>query len=357
MSRSSKTSDRPANTKTSRSWCFTINDANWDPKSVGEELCRYLVCQLEAAPSTGKLHYQGYCEFKNAIRMAQCKRILGNDGAHLEPRLGTRDEARDYCMKPETRVAGPFEFGNWVGGGQGKRSDLQMISKLITEGKSSKEIFELYPTAYLRNHSGIDKAVSMTRKAPEYRDVKVHIYWGSPGSGKTHAIRTAALEASKRDGCDGYYKWPANCEQPVGYNGQKHVVIEEFAGWIPASLFKDILDVYATAPKIPYCTVPWMAEEIWISSNYDPKTWYKNPVEWNAIERRCASITEFKGMHPDALKKKQGIVRKVVDWDSLKQVSQELLDHGLVPLPGTVWQKPKGNKCTAWVPVNTRNLT
>jgi Putative viral replication protein len=341
-----ETTNNNGKAKTSRAWCFTVNVTNkdeWNPSEVGSELVRYLVCQLEQAPTTGQLHYQGYAEFKNAIRMAQCKNILNSRWVHVEPRRGTRDEAREYCMTEETRVAGPWEFGKWVGGGQGTRSDLQSAIELVKQGKTSQEIASELPEVYIRNHAGIDKMVSMTRTAmaPERRNMAVHIHYGVPGSGKTWKAREDALASVKRRGESDYFDWPSNTEQPVGYNGQSVVVIEEFNGWIPASTLKKFLDVYKANAKVPYTTVPWMAQEIYITSNYDPKTWYTKDVEWKAIARRVnngyGSLNYYPEQHPDVAIRSEDLVPNVVRWSQLQNVSARLVDAGMVPVPGTRW--------------------
>ena len=92
------------------------------------ERMRYLVYQLERAPTTGILHYQGYVEFKRSTKMGGVKKALGSDTVHLEPRQGTRDQARGYCMKEESRIDGPYEFGQYVESEQGKRSDLDSLA-------------------------------------------------------------------------------------------------------------------------------------------------------------------------------------------------------------------------------------
>lgn len=369
MSRkNNNTSDRPASTKTARDWCFTLSltleDVHWTPQSVSDDCVKYMVCQLERAPSTGTLHYQGFIKFKNAVRMTGCKRILGSNQVNVRVRNGTQDEARNYCMKEETRVAGPFEFGNWDGSkDQGKRTDLETIYKLVKEGKSSGEIMEAFPSQYLRYHAGIDKAVALTRtaNAPEVRPMKAFIYWGVRGSGKTTAAREKALASAKAKGQDKCYEWPDQCGQPVGYNGEKVVIIEEFNGWIPASTLKKILDIHRTNMKVPYCTVPWMAEEVYITSQYDPRKWYSDKREWAAIERRLdpeEGEVEFAETHPDVVKRLETRQKKVFRWSEAIEVASQLLSSGLVPEPGvSKWIRPKGDGYTyrpdtkEWAPV------
>jgi len=92
------------------SWWAATLDAFKLKKAV------YLVGQFELAPTTKKLHWQGYVEFKDRIRLsAAIKRIHGPkgvlEGAHIEVAKGTAEENKTYCTKDESRVMGPWEWG------------------------------------------------------------------------------------------------------------------------------------------------------------------------------------------------------------------------------------------------------
>lgn len=76
---------------------------------------KYTVYQLEKCPDTQRLHYQGYSEFTDNVTWAAMKNWMGQS-LHLEARHGTRTEARDYCMKEETRERGPWEIGVFAPG-------------------------------------------------------------------------------------------------------------------------------------------------------------------------------------------------------------------------------------------------
>lgn len=108
-----------------RGWCFTANlgvsraDADLEAgvASVTAQMAAVAadtavarcVVQLEQAPGTGMLHLQGYVEFQNARRLSTVRywvAAYGMQGAHLEPRKGTPQQAWDYCKKDESRVAG-----------------------------------------------------------------------------------------------------------------------------------------------------------------------------------------------------------------------------------------------------------
>lgn len=94
-----------------RSWLIT--SYNIEPPAfllgLDKEIIKYGIWQQERCPTTGRLHLQGYFEFSKPMRMSAVKRAIGDAAAHVEPRNGSREEARDYCRKEESRVAGPWE--------------------------------------------------------------------------------------------------------------------------------------------------------------------------------------------------------------------------------------------------------
>lgn len=268
---------------TSRNYCFTVWDPEWDIHEVDGTKIRYAVCQRERCPTSGKLHFQGYCELFKPMRLTGLKKALGVNSWRGFDRAGTRDQARDYCMKEDTRVEGPWEYGDWIGG-QGYRTDVEKAIDMIKEGRPRKEIFEEIPEIYLRLHGGIDKAIALQQKPRVRENLVVDCFWGVPGSGKSFR---AAAEA----GPDAY-RWPTNCAEPRGYNGEAHVIIEEFSGWLPASTLKVVLDKYPCTLKVPYGSVAWNPDHIWITSNHDPRSWYASKVDNEAIVRRL-KITNF----------------------------------------------------------------
>lgn len=100
----------------SRSYCFTSFTPDVEP--VFSDLVRYAIYQQELAPGTSRRHWQGYVEFHSPCRIPAAQRAIGLPGAHLEPRRGTRDQAREYCRKPESQIEFPVEYGTWESGGQ-----------------------------------------------------------------------------------------------------------------------------------------------------------------------------------------------------------------------------------------------
>jgi len=101
-----------------RGWCITWNNPpeelqahgedveGWLTDKVGDNLS-YAVWQLEEG-ELGTRHFQMYVELNQKKRFAQLRQLL--PGLHLEKRRGSRVDARNYCMKEDSRVAGPWEF-------------------------------------------------------------------------------------------------------------------------------------------------------------------------------------------------------------------------------------------------------
>lgn len=149
-----------ATIKMSAFWCFTIqyddDNHNWDPNDVYNNpklpIPSYCVAQLERAPTTGQLHWQGYVEFKNRILMRTCKTVLKCEWAHLEPRKGTAEEAIAYCKKPESRVEDFDQFEK----GEPK------VSEIITDKSKSNYKRALEADSY-------DEAIRILRET-EPRD-------------------------------------------------------------------------------------------------------------------------------------------------------------------------------------------
>ena len=119
-----------AKNPTTRNACFTsfnVDKLAGLKENLDPNLVDYCVWQVERCPETDRLHIQGYLELKKPARFTGIKKILGDQSVHIEPRRGTRSEARDYCRKNESRVEGPYEFGTWREQTQGKRSDLDSV--------------------------------------------------------------------------------------------------------------------------------------------------------------------------------------------------------------------------------------
>jgi len=136
---------------TSFYWIFTIN--NPTSELTFDDRVAYAVWQKEKGEN-GTEHFQGYLELQKKGRMSAVKALGGEFvRAHLERRKGTQAQARDYAMKEDTRVDGPWEHGEFIAREQGSRSDLAAAVEALKEG-GMKRVAEDCPMAYVKYHKG-----------------------------------------------------------------------------------------------------------------------------------------------------------------------------------------------------------
>lgn len=267
----------------SHHYVFTYNN----PADVtAEELYaalgpRYLVCQKERG-DTGTLHFQGYVEF--AARRTISGLVRSLPGVHWAPRLGTRDQARDYARKADTRVDGPWEFGTWITG-PGARTDLLALRDAIKEGSKDAELWENHFGVMLRSHRAVREYRSAISPVRPDVPVDVTVLYGPTGTGKSRLVREV---------CDDAY-WVSNpsAGQPVwfdGYVGQSTLVLDDFYGWMPHSFLLRLLDRYPFQLPCKGYMVPLAATRVFITSNVGPDHWYSSAHAYAPLRRRLTWI-------------------------------------------------------------------
>jgi len=272
---------------TSRHWCFTA----WKVPTLSEvediTCVTYLIYQEEMAPETKKKHWQGYAEFKSPVRIAQLKKVLTDTTLHAEKRLGTRTQAREYCMKKESAVGVPMEFGTWKEDreGQGRRSDLEAVHEDVKKGASLQTIVENHYPTFVRYHRGIERAnlLLAESKIPTWRDVKVWTFIGPPGCGKTRKVY---------EGQYGSVYALLGCS-PLwfdGYQGQECLLIDDFDGSMDYRTLLRVLDGHKMQVPIKGGSVWAQWKNVCITSNIEPDKWY-DAAKWDegALRRRLAT--------------------------------------------------------------------
>lgn len=266
----------------SRSWCFTLNNPVADLDFAAFPSVRYAVWQKEKGEQ-GTEHFQGYFELDKPHRLASLKKILPT--AHFETRKGTREQAREYCMKPDTRVDGPWEHGSFGKGGQGKRNDLVSLYESVKVGKTDREILEEAPAAYMRYY----KAVSHVRLliAPQRRfKTEVYVIWGDTGLGKSYYASSRSPTAYWKQRGDWWDK----------YNGTDDVILDDFYGWIKWDTLLRLCDENPCQVEIKGGHVNFAPKRIFITSNNWPDTWYKNEnCKFETFARRVTLWVHFTG--------------------------------------------------------------
>lgn len=157
----------PVSNPQRRHWCWTLwltDDASPEEAEVIAEQIqssrwiRYSCCQAERSEDLTRIHLQGYTEFKKSLRMSEVKNKLGQKTLHLEPRKGSRADARKYCIsktwkgQSKRRAAGPFASGTWISDIAGSVPERISHSKTAIEcllaGMLPHQIAAAHPMAF-----------------------------------------------------------------------------------------------------------------------------------------------------------------------------------------------------------------
>jgi len=227
------------------------------------------------------------------MRFDQVLRVLkdsGMEGAHLKPvaREFTPDAAVKYCSKLLTRVEGyePQEFGP-IHTCQGKRTDLEGMVGMIKDGSNTRQLFEAAPDVFLKYASGINKAQLLYRKKRDQaQPPRVYLFYGPPGCGKT----SKAVEIFDND-----YWIPMVSKDAWfdGYNGQNHVLFDDYHGHIRLDHLLQLLDRYDVTVPIKGGSVVFNPEKIIFATNNHPAIWYNYQGRrdlYPALMRRFSNV-------------------------------------------------------------------
>jgi len=250
--------------KPARAHCLTIQNPIQDPDwsflaiLTGGKL-RCAVWQLEAAPTTGQLHFQAYVEWNKPVRGSVFRSFAADpadfpfedqstwcSGIHVEPRRASREAARQYCEVAEWKgeskgkLDGPWYWPSleaWGSGGQGYRSDLAAACAIIQSGGSLYDVAVASPATFVRYERGLDR-LSFILSPSEFRECVGIFLWGATGVGKSHWVYSTFGAANV---------YPVASEAPLwldGYTGQSILFFEEFDSAVPIKTLLRIVDGY-----------------------------------------------------------------------------------------------------------------
>lgn len=264
----------------------------------------YCIFQREIAPSTGRPHWQIYLEFFQPHDISWVKRQLFCDTTtHVEIRLRSREDCRNYCKKEKTRMlgpqeeVGPFEFGTWRE--QGKSQKMQQIREAIVDGRNLDEIAEEDPHMVFQHRASLQwyqDQVQMRRAMNSNRDVTVRLFIGPTNSGKTHLAVQEALYYTEGNMDQVYILDSSGRSKDTlwfdGYQYGKVLIIDDYDSWIQVAFLLRVLDKYPCRLPVKGSTKWAKYTEVWITSNKDLKQWTEsdgspiNPRHLEALYRR-----------------------------------------------------------------------
>lgn len=253
-----------------RFFCFTENNPtkHYDWEELKGKGARYLIYQKEVGKDAteAKEHFQGYIEFNQPITIRTLSRFLG--GRTHNERAFSPDDARDYCLKDNTRLEGPWEYGKRTT--QGHRTDLELFRDAIAEGVGDSDLLELHTKEIARYPKFIDfvrNALQIPRSTPP----EVIVLMGPTGCGKSWTARHSADNL----GLDIHTQDPES-QWWSGYVNQKAVIIDEFAGQISFRSLNMLLDRYPHKVAVKGSYREFNSTHIFITTNIHPRRWYQD---------------------------------------------------------------------------------
>lgn len=252
-------------------WCFTWNNptiALSDLKALIESKGWKLIYGIyqEEIGSALNYHIQGYIELDKHATVRELRAI--NGAIHWEKRKGSREQARDYCRKLETRKPNttPLEDGIWLANINGLGPGLRRMVESAQDGERLGDIVDADPETFVRYRGGIEQLVARAqrkRHRAELRDVKIVWIIGASGSGKSMAVYNHIKNREfyrKRN-----HKWWS------GYEGEPIVWWDDFS---PRDVdFTDLLaylDRYGVEGETKGGHVQLIYTEIYITSVESP---------------------------------------------------------------------------------------
>lgn len=247
---------------------------------------RYMMCQIERAPTTGKLHLQGFICFERNKRAGAVARMPEFQHAHIEVMRGTVKQNEEYCSKEDSKVKGPWRFGDAPA--QGKRTDWAEVKTMISQGKTRTEVYSEAP--HLANCCrGIETLYEHFSPAvPLTRDVRVCVLTGATGTGKSHRARTSYPDAYVITGK--YYEGKSFDQ----YRGEATLILDEWRnGEWPLTFMNAILDKWKLSLQCRYQN-KWAAwTTVILCTNEDPDAAYsRDPCFHRRIEDRIIHVID-----------------------------------------------------------------
>lgn len=264
-----------------RNMLLTLNNPQvpaeeWLSKLFTDSECVYLCGQLEKG-SNGTIHIQAFINFKEPQRFSKihkydkrvaCVKVNINNGAH------------DYCMKTDTRMEGPWEYGI---------KPVQRNNKIdwesVYENARTNNFDRIPAEIKVRSYSNLKQIAKDNMEITQKDDLRGVWIYGPAGCGKSSLAKAKYPNA-----------YPKNRNQWWdGYKGEEAVIMDDmdpFCKELGGSI-KDWMDRYGTILQTKGGAVVDKYKVFIVTSQYSIDEIWEDQATRDAIKRRC-KIIEFK---------------------------------------------------------------
>ena len=269
--------ERPKGAKPARNFICTKNiddmiDGELYLKEMFEKTkARYVCGQIERA---SHLHVQFFVNFAKPARPTRITKV---DKHLYVGYVEVNNGADTYCLKKETRVEGPWEFGIRPVKVNSK-VDWEMVWNKAKEGK-----FEEIPASVRVIHYSKLKLINKDYlKFNDKDNVRGIWIWGSSGSGKSRYVRDFCLKNNVR-------LYPKLCNKWWdGYKGEEVVCMDDV---MPVhnclcQHLKIWTDRYGCVLETKGGAITDNYKYFFVTSQYDLKTIFPDPEDYAALSRR-----------------------------------------------------------------------
>lgn len=272
-----------------RSWIGTLNGADrefdyslWMERLYTSGVVKFVCGQLEEGHETGNLHLQYMVQLDRSRRLAHLRTAICNR-SHWEPVYGSNTQAKAYCTKEDTRVDGPWEYGQLSV--NGKRRGLDEAIEAVKMDKPLHEVTDEFSLAWVNHGKGPTSLRQQLKLDADRRSFgpEVWVLWGPSGTGKSRFANDRWPDA--------FWKAPES-KWWDGYSGQETVVLDDFKDYgMPLVDLQRLLDWYPLWVEVKGGSVPMLARHYVITSNTSPEDWYLKADPHKTVLRRIRDFT------------------------------------------------------------------
>lgn len=259
------------------------------------------VFQKEVGDS-GTLHWQGYTEFINAVRVKTVQALLNEEKAHCEMCKGSRVKNVVYCTKEKERVD-DATGGPWYWPSEqyvdakcklkvGKRTDIESLRDSIMEGKSELDCWLEHANSMAR-YSNMFGRVRVLQRPPVWPNKEVVLLYGPPGSGKTRFVEDKYNGKYWTNPIGTGFKWFD------GLDRDEIVCFDDFGGaasHVRVDSMLRLLDRLPVRVGVKGSFRYFNPRVIYITSNMHPRLWWpwvNREVHYAALARRFTGVRIF----------------------------------------------------------------
>lgn len=322
MTRTYEPGQRPSDGPKAHQWTFTIYpdaEPGNNVRSADEiyeilkgdfmenPIIKYGFFGRETCPSTQRKHAQGFMVFTRPLRLNQIKSMV-HGRAHWEKANGSPKQNWNYCTKQDKE---PFTFGDiptFLCNGEREKADWEGDWVKAKEGR----LEEIDKGRLIRNYGAFKRIRDdYAPKPAKLTQLHAEWIWGTPGSGKTTVVDTEHGEEVYEKS---HNKWWDN------YNNEEVVVINDLDPTVIksnflVSLLKTWMDLKPFPCEMKGSSRLIRPKKFIITSNYSIDECFSNPVDAQAIKRRCRVryFNNFKEYDSD------GTLVKDHTWDSVEE--------------------------------------